>query len=393
LTQIEDRVVNVQALFDARTVPAQALAWLAGWFDIAFDPEWDERRQRLFVKHAMDYFQWRGTVHGLRLALELAFNPCIVENVFEGPDPDAEGPRSIRIVETFQTRLVGEPGPREVKLEAMWHPDEGNAGLVERFAVSQGVKATPSQLVTPFPLVAPDGEAPAEAWATFCQSALGFVPSIGAAERTSWRNFLVARHAEVSTAVLPRDLPATEADAKDWRDFSASTASSWMRQHWHDFLARRYRRIERLDRAWGTSWGEFDLVALPDALPETHAAQVDWMQFERQVLGMHRTAHRFSVLLPVAEVTADPYELERRLGLARRIVDLEKPAHTVFDVRFYWAFFRVGEARLGIDTQLGAGSRAPELVPPAVLGRAYAGASFVGGAARPKDGDRLLTAC
>jgi phage tail-like protein len=403
LTQIEDRVVNVQALFDARTVPAQALAWLAGWFDIAFDPEWDERRQRLFVKRAMDFFQWRGTVHGLRLALELAFNPCIGEKMFDGPKADAEGPRSIRIVETFQTRLVGalaagdpggsEPGPREVKLEAMWHPDEGNAGLVERFAVSQGGKATASQLVTPFTLVRPDKEEEAAKWAAFCQSALGFVPSIGAAERTLWRNFLLARHATVSDAVLPRDLPATESQAQDWRDFSDGTAGSWMRGRWHDFLARRYRRIERLDRAWQTAWGEFDLVALPDALPETRAAQVDWLQFERQVLAMHRTAHRFSVLLPVAEVTADPYELERRLGLARRIVDLEKPAHTVFDVRFYWAFFRVGEARLGIDTQLGAGSRAPELIPPAVLGRAYAGASFAGGAARPKDGDRLLTAC
>jgi len=86
-------------------------------------------------------------------------------------------------------------------------------------------------------------------------------------------------------------------------------------------------------------------------------------------------------------------ELERRLGLARRIVDLEKPAHTVFDVRFYWAFFRVGEARLGLDTQMGSGSRARELIPEAILGRAYVGSSFVGGAAPPKDRDRLLAAC
>ena len=56
----------------------------------------------------------------------------------------------------------------------------------------------------------------------------------------------------------------------------------------------------------------------------------------------------------------------------------------MFDVRFYWAFYRVGEARLGIDTQIGAGSRAPELIPDAVLGRAYIGASFVGGARAPE---------
>jgi len=165
-----------------------------------------------------------------------------------------------------------------------------------------------------------------------------------------------------------------------------------MRTRWQDFLARRYRRIERLNRAWQTAWPEFDLIALPDALPVSSAAQTDWLQFERQLLAMYRTAHRFSVLLPVEDVTTDPAELERRLGLARRIVELEKPAHTVFDVRYYWAFFRIGEARLGIDTQLGSGSRAPELIPDAVLGRAYIGASFVGGAPRPTDGDRLLVA-
>jgi hypothetical protein len=92
-------------------------------------------------------------------------------------------------------------------------------------------------------------------------------------------------------------------------------------------------------------------------------------------------------------VTADPFQLEDRLGLARRLIDLEKPAHTVFDVRFFWAFNRVGEARLGLDTQLGAGSRAPELIPDAVVGRAYIGASFVSGPTRPRSGDRLLIDC
>jgi hypothetical protein len=224
-------------------------------------------------------------------------------------------------------------------------------------------------------------------------SALGFVPAVGAAERGRWRAFLLARDvAGAEAAVLPRDDFQSDADRERWRAFNGTTDGAWMRARWHDFLARRYRGIERLNRAWDTRWTAFDLIALPDALPQSETAQGDWLQFERQVLAMHRTAHRFSVLLPVGDITVDPAEIERRLGLARRIVDLEKPAHTVFDVRYYWAFFRVGEARLGIDTQLGAGSRAPELIPEAVLGRAYLGASFVGGAGRPEDGDRLLVA-
>jgi phage tail-like protein len=402
LTNVEDRVVNLQSLFDSRIAPEETLAWLASWFDVAFDPEWDVRRQRLFVRRAMDFFRWRGTVHGLRLALELAFDRCIPEGMFDGPSPESEGPRRIRIVEAYQTRLVGaaaagdpgaaEAGPREVKRDALWSPDEGNAGLAERHARILGREATSEEQVTPFPLVPPQGDAAAN-WTGLCRSALGFVPSIGAAERARWRNFLLARRGAPAEAALPRDFPASADDAADWNDFCAIADGSWVRARWQDFLARRHRRIERLNRAWATTWPDFDVVAIPDALPETRAAQADWLQFEGHVLAMHRTAHRFSVLLPVADVTADPVELERRLGLARRIVELEKPAHTTFDVRFYWAFFRIGEARLGMDTQLGAGSRAPELVPEAVLGRAYVGASFVGGPARPKDGDRLLVAC
>ncbi|PSN16056.1 hypothetical protein C7271_20445, partial [filamentous cyanobacterium CCP5] len=61
-------------------------------------------------------------------------------------------------------------------------------------------------------------------------------------------------------------------------------------------------------------------------------------------------AHRFLVLLPT---TVD----QRTRGLVERIVDLQKPAHTASSIRQYWALFRVGEVRLGIDTVLGRGGR------------------------------------
>jgi phage tail-like protein len=401
LTSIEDRVINLQALFDPRIAPAKTLAWLASWFEVAFDPEWDERRRRVFVRRAMDFFRWRGTVHGLRLALELAFNRCVDESLFDGPST-SPGADQIRIVETFQTRLVGsttagdpggsEPGPREVRRGALWTPAEGNAGLADRYAAILGRTATYLEQVTPFPLVAPTGDG-AAAWIELFQSAMGFVPAAGAAEQARWRSFLLGQHGVPTDATLPRDFPLSEETAANWREFSTSAGGRVIRMRWQDFLARRYRRIERLNRAWQTAWPGFDVVALPDVLPHTPAAQTDWLQFERRLLAMYRTAHRFSVLLPLADATTDPIELERRLGLARRIVELEKPAHTVFDVRYYWAFFRIGDARLGIDTQLGAGSRAPELIPEAVLGRAYIGASFVGAMPRPKNGDRLELPC
>jgi hypothetical protein len=78
------------------------------------------------------------------------------------------------------------------------------------------------------------------------------------------------------------------------------------------------------------------------------------------------TAHRFSVLVPIGLSTDE----EAMIG---RVVDLEKPAHTFFDVRYYWDLFRVGEARLGIDTTLGDESRFVSMI----LGRDYLGDGFL----------------
>ena len=104
---------------------------------------------------------------------------------------------------------------------------------------------------------------------------------------------------------------------------------------------------------------------------------------------MQNTAHRFTVLLPVpASLAFDTDEHQRRLDLCRRIVDLEKPAHTVFDARFYWDMFRVGEARLQLDTFIDQGSRAPQLLPNLILGRGFVGESYLAPPALEDANDR-----
>ena len=109
-------------------------------------------------------------------------------------------------------------------------------------------------------------------------------------------------------------------------------------------------------------------VTLPTQLSQLS----DWFQFESLVLPTLAAAHRFSVLLPFTGYTSADLDLRsQQLDLAGRLIELEKPAHTAFDVKFYWALFRVGGARLGIDTVLGLGGRDPALLPDAVLGRTY----------------------
>ncbi len=93
-------------------------------------------------------------------------------------------------------------------------------------------------------------------------------------------------------------------------------------------------------------------------------------------LTVAEAAHRFSVLIPF-QFEAETAVTEDAMKMVERIVELEKPAHTWFDIREYWNMFRVGEARLGLDTQIGYSTYFIPLVlgdailPHATLGCPY----------------------
>lgn len=415
-TSLEDKIAAVQVLFDVRSAPSDALAWLACWFGIAVDPAWDETTQRMLIRHAMEFFQYRGTIHGLKLALHLALDSCANEKIFALPaTPDRD---EIRIVEKYLTRrtpglVFGDTtdsvGLRVVPITPRWQPSQGRANLNQRYTDFINSASATSGPATTLPLIAPK-EAPASArWAEFSRTTLGFVPSGGpAVERNQWRNFLRSRYDELdvlNTAhetryrdwadiLLPRDWPATEQGRKDWKDFlnaSQSASTSVMRVSWQEFLARRYRRIRSLNEIYGTRWPAFESISLVDVLPPDGAPLADWYQFESVAIPMRSSAHRFTVLLPVPMSLAfNPEEHQLRLDLARRIIELEKPAHTVFDVRFYWAMFRVGEARLAIDTLIDQGSRAPQLLPRMILGHGVVGESHLGAPVPENASDRQI---
>lgn len=377
-TVIEDRIAAAQAWLDPRIVPGPMLDWLAGWLDLMLDPVWPADRKRLFLANAVRFFGWRGTVPGLELALRLAFDANVSGKDFVLGGSACQRPGQIRIVESFSAHLRGRRFAPPAKaggtpvsgdLAAQWQPQEGSPGLWQRFAAAGGTARG-----GPFPLLAPD-QAEAEVWAAVCQAAFGFVPAAGAEERAAWQASLTA--AGLPQGELPRAQPPSGAAGEAWAQFTALPRLN--RQRWQDFLKRRYTRVARLNQAWLCDWASFADIALPAELPTSAAALGDWLQFEGELLPRIRGAHRFIVLLPVHTVSEGGAVLADRLTLARRIVAVEKPAQTEFDVRFYWAMNRIGEARLGEDTALGAGSRAPELIPPVLLGASYIGSSFVGG--------------
>jgi phage tail-like protein len=333
---IEARMVAAAMLFDTRTAPLEALGWLAEWFDVALDPAWSEARRRLFIAHAVRFFGWRGTIRGLESALALAFGQSLDGTLFSEGGCGCEGP--IRIVETYRTRTLGRIGAGD----------------------SSGISDPPTH-------------------------------DVGLAERRNWVAFQQASGTPNPMTSLPR-LSVPAARAADWAAFLERPSPD--RAAWQRFLAARYRRIRLLNQAHDSAWTSFEEVALCDTAPATAAGRADWAQFEKRLLPIDRTAHRFSVLLPVSATDAtDSDTLKQRELLARRIVELEKPAHTIFDIRFYFAMNRIGEARLGHDTAIGAGSRAPELLPPAILGKAYIGESFIGPDGLPLTPDRVRLAC
>jgi phage tail-like protein len=383
---IEGRIAAAQALFDPRTAPADSLDWLAGWYDTALDPAWDEDRRRLFIAHAAGFFGWRGTLRGLGLALRLAFDRDLAAPDFNLAEPPCAAPGGIRIIESYRVRGAGRvwpqpdeqtAAPQQRSLAERWQPAEGRAGLVERWARAAGtLPVTPQQRVASFDL----GSAGRDAaiWSAFATEHFGFVPAAGDGERQRWQAF-AATQGQTVTDQPQGSVPA--ALAETWAGFVA--LPSYLRAQWQGFLAARHRSIARLNAAWGSNWADFAEIPVPDTLPESVAGCHDWLAFEGGTLPMAAAAHRFTVLLPRTRTDHDPASDAADLALATRIVALEKPAHTIFDIRFYWAMNRVGEARLGMDSQIGAGSRAPELVPPMLLGRAWLGAGFVGGPQSP----------
>lgn len=203
-TALEERIEHSHLILDPRTTPAADLDWLACWFGLALDPQWDEARRRFLVGNVDRFYRMRGTVAGLVSTLRVYLGNTLNESVFIVGPTDVGG---VRVVERFLTRGVG--------------------------------------------------------------SALFGDPS-----------------------AAPLGADDTEHTAN-----TASTGGTENAQ------ATGYQRVAG-------------------------------------------AAHRFDVLVPVTAGTDT-------LAMVTKIVESAKPAHTLFDLRAYYDLFIVGQARLGLDTELG----------------------------------------
>ena len=184
-------------------------------------------------------------------------------------------------------------------------------------------------------------------------------------------------------AIFPTSLSTSDPLYATWSTFCLTTLGVVPAQPdstsglWAIFLKSRYSGMTALNTAYRSAYTGFDAVPFPGTLPVWPGPLSDWYKFLGIQL-IQANAHQFTVFLPLAPAdAASTFAQRSKLRLAQRVIDLEKPAHTTYDVRFYWAFFRLGEARLGFESVLDQGSRATQLLQPIVLGDSFVGAGYL----------------
>ena len=103
-TALEEKIEHSHLLLDARTAPAADLPWLAAWFGLALDPQWDETHRRFLIRHVDRFYRLRGTVTGLVATLRAYLQATLDEGIFASAQAGAGG---VRLVERFLTRDTG----------------------------------------------------------------------------------------------------------------------------------------------------------------------------------------------------------------------------------------------------------------------------------------------
>jgi phage tail-like protein len=67
---LDDQIDRLWQLFNPGSIRAKHLHWLAAWFALAVDPDWPESKLRSIVKSAFQTYLQRGTVAGLKRAIQ-----------------------------------------------------------------------------------------------------------------------------------------------------------------------------------------------------------------------------------------------------------------------------------------------------------------------------------
>jgi phage tail-like protein len=357
-TAIEILITQAQELFDPRTVSADYLPWLANWLGVCFDFTWGVTLQRFFLQNAPRFFQTRGTLDGLVRMIRMSLDQCADESLFDPADAEYF---SVRIIEHYLLR--SDPGV------ALGDPTD----VQTPSTITAGGAWTPSQGPGPID----------QAFRSFLSTQYGNINALNQAwGGTSYSGF------DDPTLRFFAIQPAQATQAADWSQFISSDlgftyalVTTANESAYETFLMQRYQQPSALNTAYGLT-GAAALTSFSDVpaklwsglatgLPAGGVFLQDWILFVSVVIPTQQNAHQFSVVVPV-QLTDSATTQMQRLNLAQRITQQEKPAHTAFDVKLYWAAFCVGSARVGIETVAGPSARFAALqLDQGSLGESY----------------------
>lgn len=300
----EEVLATVDQKFSPALAPAaDFLPWLATWLALVLDEEWDEDKRRRLLAEAMQLYQWRGTVHGMKRYLE----------IYTGLEPEDIDIRESRWPAGMQIGVTSRIGFR---VDASTHTTlPGSTILFHRHP-------HPEQ---PHPNVARHNEL--VDW---------IVPPTGEVEALAHDDYRV-------TTIMPSDLPPstdplTVPTAEPFQIvYRADTVESIKLED--EGVRLRYRPRQ------------------PDTYPsDTYVGGTFLIEEVAQ-------AYSFIVNIRGLDLPHNPQEEQefaKPLGKIRLILDAEKPAHTQYFLRFAPAtdkreprWMQIGvRSSIGLDTTI-----------------------------------------
>jgi phage tail-like protein len=309
IDSFEEVLAVVDRFFAPSFTPAQDfLPWLATWIALVLDEEWDEDKRRRLLGEAMELYQWRGTVHGMKRYLE----------IYTGLGPD------------------------DIDIRESRRPAGMQIGVTSRiaFKASAPPAAPPPDPVDlfhrhPQAALPPDKRRPNIAR---CNELVDFVDSPSQRIDTRTHDYYLV------DTLMPTDLPPGT-------DPSKVPASGPIR------IIYRAEMIEQIKlEDTGVS------VRYRPRAPETYPN--DTLVGGTLLIGEMEQAYCFIVdihgLIPSLDEVGSREEAEKRLSKIRVILDAEKPAHTEYYLRLTPSaikskrrFMQVGvRSSIGLDTTL-----------------------------------------
>lgn len=271
----------IALFFDPYLTDREFLPWLASWVALVMDPEWQESKQRELIAKALDLYRRRGTVGGLKQYLK----------IYTGMEPDIREwhwPGGMQIGVASQIGGLFDEGGAELPVIN----DIAPIGSVMRYEplyrdyyVVEMDMTVPSALVYPAALVPPGSETPS----------MFYFP--------------------VDPAQIRRVSVGKDASDAPYVDITLVSSEVY-----HFSPARVTRRDHLINDG-------YPLTGYPQAHPEGVSAlyQGDTFLID-ELVGEDYLPYRF-----IVDVKIPPEERDRvKMEKIRAIVDLEKPAHTVY---------------------------------------------------------------